>query len=75
MTKLLCIKASPRDSASRSGAVAESYLTALKTKHPNLVVDTIDLWAEKHPEFDGNRVTAKMSVITGQDHSPTQKTL
>ena len=75
MTKLLFIKASPRDSASRSGAVAESYLKTLKAKHPDLVVDTIDLWAEKLPEFDGDRVTAKMSVITGQDHSPNQKTL
>lgn len=74
MTKLLYLKASPRDSASRSVAVAESYLAALKAKHPGLVVDTIDLWQEKLPDFDGNSANAKLATITGTAHSDSQRT-
>lgn len=74
MTRLLFIKASPRDSASRSVAVAQSYLDALKAKHPGLTVDTLDLWAEKLPDFDGDRANAKLAVITQQAHSASQKT-
>ncbi len=74
MTKLLFIKASPRDSASRSVAVAQSYLTALQAKDPTLEIDTIDLWQENLPEFDGNRANAKLAIITQQAHSAAQKT-
>jgi FMN-dependent NADH-azoreductase len=74
MTKLLFIKASPRDTASKSIAVAEAFLAALRARTPGLEVDTIDLWAEKLPEFDGNRANAKLNVITGQAQSETQQT-
>lgn len=74
MTRLLFIKASPRDSASRSVAVAESYLAALKAKIPDLAVDTLDLWAEKLPDFDGDKANAKLAIITQQTHSASQKT-
>ena len=74
MTKLLFIKASPRTTASRSIAVADAYLTALRVRHPDLEVDTIDLWEEPLPQFDGDRANAKLAVITGQNHSATQVT-
>jgi len=74
MTKLLYIKASPRGAASRSVAVADAYLAALKAKQPALAVDTIDLWQENLPPFDGYRANAKLAVITKQAHSATQKT-
>ena len=73
MTKLLFIKASPRSSASRSVAVAETYLGALKSKTPQLVVDELDLWAEDLPPFDGDRANAKLAIITQQTHSSSQK--
>lgn len=75
MTKLLYIKASPRDAASRSVAVANSYLEALKAKTPGLSVDIIDLWQEKLPDFDGNRANAKLAVVTRQAHTASQKTI
>ncbi len=74
MTRLLFIKASPRGSASRSVAVAESYLAALRAKTPDLEVDTIELWEETLPEFDGNRANAKLNVITGTAQSASQVT-
>ncbi len=74
MTKLLFIKASPRSAASRSIAVAEAYLAAAKAKNPDLVIDSIDLWQEPLPQFDGDRANAKLAVITGQEHSVSQVT-
>jgi FMN-dependent NADH-azoreductase len=73
MTKLLYIKASPR-SGSRSVAVADAYLETLKAKKSDLSVDIIDLWQENLPQFDGDRANAKLAVITGQEHSSTEKT-
>lgn len=74
MTKLLFIKASPRNSTSRSVAVAGSYLTALKARTPDLTTDEIDLWHETLPQFDGDRANAKLAIITKQAHTASQKT-
>jgi FMN-dependent NADH-azoreductase len=74
MSKLLYIKASPRGTASRSSAVADVYVAALSEQLPDLVVDTLDLAREKLPDFDGDKVAAKMAVITGQSHDGRQKT-
>jgi FMN-dependent NADH-azoreductase len=73
MTKLLYIKASPRPE-SRSVAVADAYLAALKARAPGLSVDVMALWDETLPEFDGDRANAKLAVITGQPHNAIQKT-
>jgi len=73
MKKLLFINASPRDE-SRSVAVARAYLDAAVAATPGLEVDTIRLWEEPLPDFDGNRANAKLAIITGQEHSGLQKT-
>lgn len=72
MTTLLYIKASPR-ADSKSAAIADAYLAALKTAAPATTVDTIDVWAEPLPEFDGSKVNAKMSIVTGSPHDEVQK--
>jgi FMN-dependent NADH-azoreductase len=74
MSRLLYIKASPRGAASKSSAVADAYLAALREQLPDLIVDTLDLAQEKIPDFDGDKVAAKMAVITGQNHESRQKT-
>ncbi|MDC0660806.1 NAD(P)H-dependent oxidoreductase [Leisingera sp. SS27] len=74
MTKLLFIKASPRGGDSKSAALANAYLARLQDNTPELEVDLLDLSAEPLPDFDGNKVAAKMSVITGQDHDAAQRT-
>lgn len=73
MTRLLYIKASPRPE-SRSVAVADAYLSALKARMRDLSVDVLGLWDESLPEFDGDRANAKLAVILGQQHSAVQKT-
>jgi FMN-dependent NADH-azoreductase len=73
MTRLLFIKASPRD-ASRSVAVAQAYVDALQASHADLEVDTIALWDEPLPAFDGDRANAKLAVITGAGHDAAQRT-
>ena len=75
MTKLLYIQASPRHSASRSIAVADAYLAALKARDPSLEVDTIELWDAGLPEFDGNRANAKLTVFAGGVNEGAQATL
>ncbi len=74
MTKLLFIKASPRGSASKSVAIAEAWLAARQAREPGLTVDTIELWEEALPDFDGDRANAKLNVITGQAQNDTQQT-
>lgn len=74
MEKILYIKASPRGSESKSTAIADAYLTALRERIPALIVDALDLSAEKLPEFDGDKVAAKIAVLTGQTHQGRQKT-
>ena len=75
MTKLLYIQASPRHSASRSIAVADAYLAALKANTADLEVDTIELWDAGLPEFDGNRANAKLTVFGGGTNEGSQATL
>jgi FMN-dependent NADH-azoreductase len=74
MTRLLYIKASPRGADSRSAAIADAYLGALRQRIPDIVVDTLDVVAKRLPEFDGDKVAAKISALTGQAHEGRQKT-
>ena len=75
MTRILYIKASPRDTSSRSVAVANAYLAALRGKQPGLEVDVLDPWTAGLPEFDGNRANAKLSVFAGQANEGSQASL
>ena len=74
MTKLLFVQASPRDAESKSIQIAETYLATLRAANPDLVVDTLNPWDADLPAFDGNKVAAKMNVITGQDQNAAEKT-
>lgn len=74
MSTLLYIKASPRGADSKSAVVADAYLAALHARTPGIAVDTLDLAIERIPEFDGDKVAAKMAIITGQTHDGRQKT-
>ena len=74
MTKLLYIQASPRSEESKSAQVAEAYLAVLRETNPDLEVDTLPVWDTDLPVFDGNKVAAKINVITGQDQNAVQRT-
>ncbi len=74
MPKLLYIESSPRKERSHSIAVARSFVAAYQSAHPDVTVDTWDLWAagEQLPEFDGAAITAKYAIIGGAAHSPPE---
>jgi FMN-dependent NADH-azoreductase len=74
MEKILYIKASPRGSESKSTTIADAYLGALRERIPALIVDTLDLSTEQLPEFDGDKVAAKIAIMTGQTNQGRQKT-
>jgi FMN-dependent NADH-azoreductase len=74
VTKLLYLKASPRKTESQSTQLAEAYLATLRSNNPGLEVDTIDLWEEDLPAFDGDKNAAKLNVIAGQEPNGSQRT-
>lgn len=70
MKRLLFVRGSPRGANSDSGKVAEAFLADRQDR----AVDTIDLWKENLPEFDGDKASAKMTVITGGSLEGTTRT-
>lgn len=74
MPKLLHIVASPRGPESKSNALARRYIAAAQAKDPTLEVDTLDLWAENLPAFDGDPAAAKMTFFGDGVMDPAKKT-
>ncbi|MCE8524773.1 NAD(P)H-dependent oxidoreductase [Ruegeria pomeroyi] len=73
MPTLLHIVASPRGSASKSNALAETFVTARRAKDPTLQVDRLDLWDEDLPAFDGDPAAAKMTFFGVGEMDPAKE--
>jgi FMN-dependent NADH-azoreductase len=70
--KLFHVTASPRaDSFSRAGA--DIFLERFSESHPDWYIDTLDLWRESLPEFDGAALEAKYSRQTGRPFTEAQR--
>jgi FMN-dependent NADH-azoreductase len=69
MATLLYIEASPRKQRSHSINVTSAFLAAYRTANPNDTVDTLDLWNETLPAFDGDMINAKYAVMHGEQPS------
>jgi FMN-dependent NADH-azoreductase len=65
--RLLHISASPRGDASESLAIAATFLDAFADVHPEIEVQTFDLWDGTLPEFGPAAAGAKMNVFSGSD--------
>lgn len=63
--KLLNIIASPRGEKSRSIAVSALFLSTLKGKYPDLIVEDLDLFKMKLPEVYGGAIDAKYAFMAG----------
>ena len=74
MTTLLYIQASPRGAESTTNQIAAAYLAAFRARNPAVNVDMLNVWETALPAFDGNKVAAKMNVISGQQNTGTHKT-
>ncbi len=73
MGQLLYIEASPRKKRSTSIEVAHTFLEAYRQSHPNMTVETIDLWQKNIPEFNGDVIDSKYAIMHKQSHTEAQR--
>jgi FMN-dependent NADH-azoreductase len=66
MAHILYIEASPRKERSASIEIAQAALAAWQAADGSLTVDTLDVWSEELPEFDGEALEAKYAGIAGR---------
>lgn len=66
------IESSPRKQRSASIEIARAFLEAYAQSHTGDRIETLDLWAEELPPFDGATIDAKYAVLHGQEHSAEQ---
>ena len=67
--KINYIECSPRGERSHSTKISQSYIEQAKKNMPNLELNHINPWSLNLPEFDGDMLNAKYSVIRGTDPS------
>ncbi|NUT31782.1 MAG: flavodoxin family protein [Hamadaea sp.] len=65
MRTLLHVSASPRGERSESLALGEAFLTSFRATHPDVQVDTWDLWDGSLPAFGPASAAAKMTIFAG----------
>jgi FMN-dependent NADH-azoreductase len=61
--KLLEIQSSPRGESSDSIALTRSFVEACKSDDASIVVDTLNVWHERLPEFDYEAIGAKYKAV------------
>lgn len=67
MKRLLHIIASPREEESRTLQVSEVFLEAFREKHPDWVVDELNLPKENLPSLSMQSVSGKYVLLGGKD--------
>src|SRR5262249_2395078 len=67
MKKLLHIIATPREDESRTLRIAESFLEAFKSTHPDWVVEDLNLAKEALPPLTMKRVDGKYLLLEEQE--------
>src|SRR6202000_603149 len=61
--KLLEIQSSPRGESSDSISLTKSFIKACKSDSDSIVVDTLNVWQERLPEFDHEAIGAKYKAV------------
>src|SRR2546429_7238135 len=64
--RLLSIESSPRGSRSASIAVTSAFPEAYRQACPGVMVDTLNVWEEKLPDFDQEAIGAKYKGVYKQ---------
>jgi FMN-dependent NADH-azoreductase len=64
--RVLHIISSPRHDGA-SVTVTSALIEALRERHPDLEVDTLDVWRENLPEFDERVIEAKYKWVGGEE--------
>ena len=57
--KLLEIQSSPRSESSDSITLTKSFIEACRSGNASMIVDTLNVWHERLPEFDHEAIGAK----------------
>jgi len=65
--RLLHISASPRGAASESLGIAHAFLETFTDVHPEIEVETFDLWDGTLPAFGPHAAGAKMNMFAGNE--------
>lgn len=65
--RVLDIRSSPRGERSASKSVADAFVDELRRLHPDVEIDTLDVWSEELPELDGTASSAKFKATRGLD--------
>ena len=68
--RLLNIVSSPRGSGSASIGVANAFLEAYRQACPDVMVDTLNVWEEKLPDFDQEAIGAKYKGVNKERMDP-----
>jgi FMN-dependent NADH-azoreductase len=61
--RLLEIQSSPRGESSDSITLTKSFIEACKSDNASIVVDTLNVWHERLPEFDYEAIGAKYKAV------------
>lgn len=67
MTKILHIIASPREEKSRTLSVSRVFMKRIQERHPDWVVDELDLMKEEIPGLSMKSVDGKYVLLSGKD--------
>lgn len=67
MERLFHIIASPREEDSRTLQVSQEFLSTFSQKHPNVLIDEINLAKESIPSLNMKRVDGKYMLLSGSD--------
>jgi len=65
VSKLLHVSASPRGTRSESLTLGEAFLDSFRAGHPDVEVETWDLWDGTLPSFGPAAANAKMTIFGG----------
>ena len=72
MLNILYIQTSPRGERSKSSKVANHFIDSYKKSNPDDTVDTLNVFDENLPSFDGFAVQARYNIMHRMDHSTEQ---
>jgi FMN-dependent NADH-azoreductase len=73
--KLLEIQSSPRGESSDSITLTTSFIEACKSGNASIVVDTLNLWHERLPEFDYEAIGAKYKAVKHEKMSEAESNI
>ena len=70
--KLLEIQSSPRGESSDSINLTKSFIEACQSDDDSIVVDTLNVWHERLPEFDYEAIGAKYKAVQHKTMTETE---